>query len=448
MPTNVGVGDVLAYNNGSEQIAFIHGRSSATVFTVKDKDGGTPAAASAGTSVGVYRAYTSLYNWQAQDENDNLNDTVEDFDTSKVLADMLYVACYADGADTTGNEVNISGWTTGASSYIRIYTPTLTSEVGTSQRHTGTKGTGFVLKPNTASPGEYFSVIDIQDDYVRIEGIEIDGSTITNGQSVSGIQTQNISLTNDIRIDKCLIYDITSTTGANYPHAVGIKVDDGSTRITNNIIYDMRNTSSDDGAFAKGMRLDGGASESQLVYNNTIYNVTSSGSYGTIAGIHAISGTITATNNYAGGTSGGASAYDFTGTMTQSYNMSSDTTADGTTRDSKAPGNQFVSTTADSENLHLKSGADAINAGDDLSGTFTDDIDGATRPTGANTWDIGADEYGAGSATTLFRSVGITAGNLNTGSRTVEISGSTATFSGDMPTNVGVGDVLAYNNGS
>ena len=60
MPTNVGVGDVLAYDNGSAQIAFIHGRSSATAFTVKDKNGDAPAAASAGTAVGVYRAYTSL----------------------------------------------------------------------------------------------------------------------------------------------------------------------------------------------------------------------------------------------------------------------------------------------------------------------------------------------------------------------------------------------------
>ena len=35
---------------------------------------------------------------------------------------------------------------------------------------------------------------------------------------------------------------------------------------------------------------------------------------------------------------------------------------------------------------------DALNAGADLSGTFSDDIDGEIRPTGANTWDIGADE--------------------------------------------------------
>ncbi len=409
MPTLVGVGDVLAYNNGSNRIAFIYGRTSATVFTVKDKDGGTPAAASAGTAVGVYRAYTSLGNWESQTENANITEPAEDdVNPSTDLSaanTILMVACYADGAETTGSEVNISGWTTGAGNYIRIFTPTGTDEVGASQRHSGSAGTGFVMKPNTSSPGEYFSVIEIQEDYVRIEGIEIDGTTITNGQSVSGIQTNNISAASDIRIDKCLIHDITSTTGANYPFAVGIKVDDGSTRITNNIIYDMRNTSADADAFAKGMRLDGGAAESQNVYNNTIYNVNSSGSAGTIAGIHAISGTITATNNYVGGTSGGASAVDFTGTLTQSNNISSDATASGTgsltnrsATDNPNPGAGdwvvFANLTAGSENFHLQDAAenDALNTGANLSGTFSDDIDGDVRPSGANTWDIGADE--------------------------------------------------------
>jgi hypothetical protein len=394
LANTIGVGDAIQYDSNDDSIidaiAFIHGRSSSTQYTVKDKDGNAPTAVTSDYDWAIYRAYTSLYYWQAQDENDNLNDTVENFDTSKVLSDIVNVACYADGVDAPTSEVNITGWTTGASSYIRIFTPTSTGEVGTSQRHNGTKGTGYVLKPNTSSPGEFLSGIDIQEDYVRIEGIEIDGSTITNGQSVSGIQTVNIAASSDIRIDKCLIHDFTSTTGANYPFAVGIKIDEGSLLITNNIIYDMTNTSSDADAHAKGMRLDG---EDHDVYNNTVYNVTSSGSTGTIAGIHAVSGTVTATNNYAGGTSGGANAYDFTGTMTQSYNMSSDTTADGTTRDNKAPGNQFVSTTAGSENLHLKSSADALHAGDDLSVTFTDDIDGDSRPTGVGTWDIGADEY-------------------------------------------------------
>ena len=413
LSASIGVGDVIEYdsdgNSSIDALAFVHGRTDSQTYTVKNKAGETPTAVTADNDWAIYRAYTSLSNWESQIENVNITEPAEDDvnpSTDLTAANtILMVACYADGADTTGSEVNISGWTTGAGNYIRIFTPTGTDEVGASQRHSGSAGTGFVMKPNTSSPGEYFSAIEIQEDYVRIDGIEIDGATITNGQSVSGIQTNNISAASDIRIDKCLIHDITSTTGANYPFAVGIKVDDGSTRITNNIIYDMRNTSADADAFAKGMRLDGGAAESQNVYNNTIYNVTSSGSAGTIAGIHAISGTITATNNYVGGTSGGASAVDFTGTLTQSNNISSDGTAAGsgsltnrtaTDNPNPAAGDWvvFADLSTGNEDFHLQYVAenDALNAGADLSGTFTDDIDGETRPTGANTWDIGADE--------------------------------------------------------
>jgi hypothetical protein len=69
----------------------------------------------------------------------------------------------------------------------------------------------------------------------------------------------------------------------------------------------------------------------------------------------------------------------------------------------------FISIVASSEDLHLESsGHNARNNGVDLSASFTDDIDGETRPTGPNTWDIGADEY-MPPLTPLYRSVGITA---------------------------------------
>jgi hypothetical protein len=61
----------------------------------------------------------------------------------------------------------------------------------------------------------------------------------------------------------------------------------------------------------------------------------------------------------------------------------------------------FVDCTSPGIDLHLESsGHNALNNGVDLSSSFTDDIDAETRPTGANTWDIGADEYGAASNST------------------------------------------------
>ena len=97
-----------------------------------------PQPAAASTAVGVYRAYTSLFDWERQVENTSLDNSVEDFDTSTDLAGantVMAVACYGDGADTTA--VAISGWTTGPDNYIRIFTPSSPWEVGTSQRHRG-----------------------------------------------------------------------------------------------------------------------------------------------------------------------------------------------------------------------------------------------------------------------------------------------------------------------
>ncbi|EKD25972.1 MAG: hypothetical protein ACD_79C01424G0001, partial [uncultured bacterium] len=69
---------------------------------------------------------------------------------------------------------------------------------------------------------------------------------------------------------------------------------------------------------------------------------------------------------------------------------------------------------------------------------ITTDMDGATRN---GTWDIGADEV----PVKIYYSVGTSVADLNTGSRTVAVTGgNTATFSADLPTNIGVGDQLTY----
>ena len=56
----------------------------------------------------------------------------------------------------------------------------------------------------------------------------------------------------------------------------------------------------------------------------------------------------------------------------------------------------LIDVTANAHDLSLQAGSPAINVGLDLSSLFTTDLLGNARPTGANTWDIGAYEYGAG----------------------------------------------------
>jgi hypothetical protein len=411
MPDNVGVGDILQYPSGSPaNLAVISGRGSGTVFSVASTSGGTPTAASAGTAVEVFRAYTSLSNWESQDENDSLDNTLEDFDTSTDLTDttgsdsVMMVACYKDSV--MDDTVTISGWTTDEDNYIKIFAPVDSSEVGTSQRHIGRADTGFVLKPTDSSPAGNYEFIDIQDDHVRIEGIEIDGGAVSNKDEIRGIRILNVAATADIRIDKCIIHDLTTSTGSGTPEATGIRIDDGSTRVSNTIIYNMINTGSDTEAGSKGIRIDAGASATHYIYNNTIYNTANTGNTYTQRGLFVISGTVNAINNYIGGTSGGGTTLDYAysgGTFNPNYNVSSDSTADnygGTNNvvDKNTYANYFISVESENEDLHLRDNSYGLwgtygrNLRGDTNLPIKYDIDGGFRDISQP--DIGADEVG------------------------------------------------------
>jgi hypothetical protein len=117
---------------------------------------------------------------------------------------------------------------------------------------------------------------------------------------------------------------------------------------------------------------------------------------------------------------------------TAGYNLSSDASAadDGVTGNvliNKTSAAQFVSTAGGSEDLHLKSSADARNRGTDLATTPTGvqyDIDNYDRDTNAVVWDIGADEYTAGAdgsetvSGTVYSNEGVTA----LGNQTVQVA--------------------------
>ena len=84
-------------------------------------------------------------------------------------------------------------------------------------------------------------------------------------------------------------------------------------------------------------------------------------------------------------------------TATTDHNLSSDSTASGTgSLTDKSAARQFVSTLQGSENLLLKSNADAINSGTDLGTTPTGvnlDILGLDRDSTGVAWDMGANEF-------------------------------------------------------
>jgi hypothetical protein len=165
----------------------------------------------------------------------------------------------------------------------------------------------------------------------------------------------------------------------------------------NTIVYNMTNS---DGAFgtrdAIGIVCSTSGANDE-VYNCTVYNVrnldVSAGQnaygIGITTGIGAVKNCLVVSTSSVAGT-----AADYGGgTLTTCLSSDATGTAGLT---NKTAANQFVSTVSGSEDLHLKAGADAIDAGTDLVTTPTGvniDIDGRDRDAEGDVWDVGADEF-------------------------------------------------------
>lgn len=421
MPKDVGVGDVLQYQiAGTYYLAFISGRTSTTVFTVQSSSGGTPQAASAGQSVGVYRSYNALANFQAQNENDTLDDTVENFDTTLDIYSLNYqvnVACYKDGADQ--GATNLTGWTVSPVNYIRIFTPYQPSEVGESQRHNGvTYSSGYYMED--VVPG-WHRMIDLNISYARVEGIAfylpVQGS---NGVVIGG----DVTNVHDNIVDSCLFYDDDqsfATAGFSAVARSYWRVSNSIARgldrgfytggyATDSYIYNSVAVGCDDG-FSDGTDLG----DDPVLINNVAYNNTAD--YPTVAYWSAAS-----RNN----ASDSANAADIPGSNAVTGLTSAD----------------FVNVSTG--DMHLSAASRLKNAGYSLSSVFTKDMDGATRNIDSRGWDIGYDEL----ATNIYYSVGQSAADLKSDAPTVTISSGTATFSVAQTGNIGVGDRLTYNTNS
>ena len=185
----------------------------------------------------------------------------------------------------------------------------------------------------------------------------------------------------DYSILQHLIIDDTGDTASTCDHdaspvCMGIIVNASSVEIRNSLIYDY----GEDGI------LKYGGAGGLTVANCTLFR-TKKLTQG--HGLHRLGGgTVTAVNV---ASMNNTTTTDFYGTLSNTYCMSSDNSCPSGLRGRSASEN-FVSTSAPVD-LHLKSTANALNVGTDLSTSFTTDIDFQTRPTGASTWDIGADEY-------------------------------------------------------
>ena len=324
------------------------------------------------------------------------------------------------GADTTAFDIN--GWTTGPNNYVKIYTTS-------TARHAGVWDSNKYRMEFDSAPEN----LGVFENYVRIDGLQIYSSYNNDSSGINfDITTSNIGetyLSNSIvRGNNQTGY---TNRGINFAAAgTGSKA-----YVWNNIIYDTGNDSTNDaGIWQHYSQWD------IYAYNNTIDNAY----YGIHT--HGDNGMVAKNNIAQNCTDGFHIGWGSWGTGS-GYNISdvvSDTTGNSTDRD----GTQVAFIDETNDNFHLDdteiyargNGADLWSNADKVG--FADDIDGDTRPTGG--WDIGADQ----APTKIYRSVGPSSTSAiddnSSGTETVTISGSTATFSAAIVDNVGVGDVLVY----
>jgi len=209
-PTNVGVGDVVQYDVdndgtiGDGEYGIIHGISTdrKKAYLLKT-NGGNVTNTSAATEVyDIFRAYTSLANWESSTENTNIDEDCRD-DYGLTDLDLtdgddedgpLYVACYADGADAA---CVIDGYTTDADDFIEIFAPYTAAMVGTSQRHAGAWSTSYYHILGTAD-----AVLVPKDANVRLVGLQV-GMNIAKAANY-GVIVPN-TVTDGLVVDSCII---------------------------------------------------------------------------------------------------------------------------------------------------------------------------------------------------------------------------------------------------
>jgi hypothetical protein len=259
------------------------------------------------------------------------------------------------------NVVNVTGITTNSTYYVRIYAPT-------AERHLGKPDTTSVrIDSNGYEYGIHCSVANL-----IVEGIQFTTGSLLQG----GILYDYTGASSGLIVKECLF----NFGAAPYP-CINLSGPTGGTiNARNNIAY-LNAT----GAASTFINNGTGSGYTTYVFNNTVVS-RYTGAYGEL--IKRAVGTMVATNNIALFTAPGTGPSAFAGTITQSYNASSDSTASGTgSQTSSSP--SF--TDAANGDFHITSatGLTGTDLSADANFPFSTDIDGQTR---SGTWHMGADQ--------------------------------------------------------
>lgn len=328
------------------------------------------------------RDYSTLQAWEddLDDGTNAANDTTAYSSSDDAVGEVYNDSTFDELCTING------GGTVGLSS--------ITLRGATGERHDGTAGTGARIVASTNARG----IIVAGTITTTVAWLELDGGGFLQGSSTTGMldadQAQVVYFAN------CLVHD-TTNTGTNFQ--VFSRLGSFSVQhFINLICYDHAETGTSTGRALCLIGSAVGGRDTEII-NCTVYKVTNDGGSGDAIGISVGDDTGSGIRNCISmgmtGTSSGTKTA-FSPSFSNAYcdhNMSDDTSASGTgSLTSKVVADQFVSTTDGAEDLHLKSGADAIDAGSDVGTSPTGvniDIDGRDRDAEGDVWDIGADEY-------------------------------------------------------
>ncbi len=255
------------------------------------------------------------------------------------------------------------------------------------ERHTGTRGTGARLDGD----------IDISVLATDIEWLEVFSNTNDYAVKISHGNTETM-----IEIRNMLIYDITENSTVAFS---ALMEQGGAVLIMNTQVFAVLQSGAGTRE-AFGIRNHSTARDMEL-YNVTVHDVVCNSASGKAICILMRDRAQSKVRNVMATDPGGSSSgvkecFDPSSpsSAVMSYNLSSDATASGTgSLINKTSANQFVSTTGGSEDLSLKSGADAIGAGVDLGTTPSGveiDIKGRNRDAQGDIWDMGSHQFVSG----------------------------------------------------
>jgi hypothetical protein len=275
IPDRIGVGDALQYDTDDDGIvdalAFVHGRVSATELVVASATGGAPVPTTAADEEwSMYRAYLSL----RAASNGNRNGAIAiDFDGWANPPDLValgkswHIACYGDGPDTL--TAAFRDWGTSETTYLRIFTPTEASEVGTSQRHAGVWDT-TKYRLETSGVGSNDLALTLEDVFARVDGLQIFVNTEGGTSDLPwGINLEQLGPTKRAYVSNNIVRSSDVATANSFTRGIRITAtaEGPIVYVWNNFVYDLGGVEE-----ARGIET-AGPGTTVFLFNNTFVDV-------------------------------------------------------------------------------------------------------------------------------------------------------------------------------